>query len=445
MTEYKGRHSVGGDGSSEFESPMQPASVNHYSRRDNRSNGMNWGSQRSSRSYQFDPEKVRSRPDKGNRKSIHFGGYDVDGVRKKSNPSRSIIISAAAIVVFALLVFGGFKLIQSFGAFGPTTAEATEVSIFVPSGSTTSEIAKILKKNGVISSESSFVKAVQGRGVENQLQPGQYTLMTNMDDKDVIDSLIGGPLYIPESGIKLTIPEGLTIEQTARIVENVCGIPASEFIAEAYRADKYFPDYPSLNAILDVVYNNSMEGFLYPKTYMIPEGSNAEYVIRVLLSQFVKETQSLDMSYAEPRNLDLFDIVILASMIEKETAQADEKALVSSVMYNRLHYGMPMQICATVIYAMGVENYDGHPLLESDLATESPYNTYLNYSLPAGPICSPHLSSIIAAAHPAETDYFYYVLTSVDEDGLGRHTFCETEEDFWVANELYHELFNVPN
>jgi UPF0755 protein len=180
---------------------------------------------------------------------------------------------------------------------------------------------------------------------------------------------------------------------------------------------------------------------LYPKTYWIPEDANAEFVIRVLLDQFAKETKTLDMTYAESRNLDLFDVVIIASMIEKETATPSEKELVSSVIYNRLREGIKLQICATVIYAMGEENYDGHPLLDQDTQIDSPYNTYAYHGMPMGPICSPHISSIIAAAHPAKTEYYFYVLTSKD----GTHTFCKDEEEFAIANEKYHELFNVPN
>jgi UPF0755 protein len=184
-----------------------------------------------------------------------------------------------------------------------------------------------------------------------------------------------------------------------------------------------------------------LEGFLYPKTYMIPEGSGAEYVIRVLLDQFAIETANLDLSHAASKNLTLYDLVIMGSMIEKETATFEEYELVSSVLYNRLHQNMPLQICSTVVYAMGLENYDGHPLLESDLLIDSPYNTYLNDSLPAGPICSPRVETIAAAAHPAETNYLYYVLTSEE----GTHTFCATYEEFEIANAAYHELFNVPN
>ena len=440
MTEFMGKHSANGDDSSQFVNLVNPQPTNQYARRDGRSGNQNRSDSRNPRTYRYDPEKAQARHDKASRKSVNYHGYEMDGVLRKSKPVRSIVVGAIAIVVLGLLLFGGFKLVQSFGLFGSSTTQAKEVSVFIPEGSSTSEIAKILKREGVIKSESSFILAVQERGVESQLLPGQYTFTTGMTDDEVIDALLEGPVPT-EPGNKLTIPEGLTLEQTARIVEQTCGIPAQDFINEAYSADKYLPDYPLLEPALEFVYNNSLEGFLYPKTYFIPEGSNAEYVIRVLLNQFVIEVNDLDMSYAEPRNINLYDVVVIASMIEKETAQPDEKALISSVIYNRLRNYMPLQICATVIYAMGIEDYDGHPLLESDLATESLYNTYFVEELPIGPICSPHISSIVAAAHPAETDYFYYVLTSED----GRHTFCKDEEEFAIANEKYHALFGVPN
>jgi UPF0755 protein len=347
-----------------------------------------------------------------------------------------VAVIAIVVVVLGALIFGGFKLAQSLGFIGDAAGSTGEqVTIFVPEGSTTSEIASILKKDRVISNESAFVSAVQSRGVESRLQPGKYVLSTGMDNDAVIDALIAGPAPISAEGNKLTIPEGLTLEATAARVEEACGIPAADFIAEAHSADKYLADYP----FLEGVYNNSLEGFLYPKTYMIPEGSNAEYVVRVLLDQFAIETADLDLSYAASKNLTLFDVMVMASMIEKETAAPEERPLVASVLYNRLHEGMYLQICATVVYAMGLDNYDGHPLLEGDLAIESPYNTYLNPSLPAGPICSPYIESIRAAAQPAETDYLYYVLTSED----GHHTFCVTYEEFEAANVVYRELFDV--
>jgi UPF0755 protein len=375
-----------------------------------------------------------------------FVGYTTEGVRGAQKPLiwRTAALVAVAVVLLGVLIFGGFKLAQSFGLIGadPSLGEGKEVSIFIPEGSSTAEIAGILKKADVISRESSFIETVQARGVQSKLQPGKYTLRTGMTDDDVIDVLLTGQVSVMEEGNKLTIPEGFTLEATAARVEEVCGILASDFITEARSADKYLADYP----FLEGVYNNSMEGFLYPKTYMIPEGSNAEYVIRVLLGQFAIETADLDLSYAASKNLTLYDLVTMGSMIEKETAAYEEYALISSVLYNRLHDGMPLQICSTVIYAKGIENYDGSPLLETDLAYESPYNTYLNAGLPVGPICSPRVETIMAAARPAETNYLYYVLATKNEDGTpDTHSFCATWEEFEVANAAYHELYNVPN
>jgi UPF0755 protein len=366
-----------------------------------------------------------------------FVGYTMKGARDGRSSARIVIMVVVALAVLGALIFGGFKLAQSLGLFGTDSAiggMGREVSIFIPEGSTTAEIAHILKEDDVIASETSFVSAVRERGVDSRFQPGKYTMRVGMSDNTAIDTLLAD---LNASANKLTIPEGLTLEATAARVEEVCGIPAAEFIKEAHSADKYAADYP----FLQDVYNNSMEGFLYPKTYTIPPASDASFVIRVLLDQFVIETSNLDMSYAASKNLTLYDVVSMASMIEKETAAPEERPLISSVLYNRLHEGMHLQICSTVVYAIGLENYDGHPLLESDLAIESPYNTYLNAGLPAGPICSPRLESIEAAAHPSETDYLYYVLTSEE----GTHTFCATYEEFEAANVVYHELFNVPN
>jgi UPF0755 protein len=367
-----------------------------------------------------------------------YVGYTVDKVRRRRSPLYTALMVVVAVVVLGALLFGGFKLAQFFGLVGPASVSGTagdEVTVFIPEGSSTAEIAQILKAADVVSGEASFINTVKERGVGSRFQPGHYTLATGMGDNEAIDALLAGP-KLTEEGNKLTIPEGLTLEATAARVEEVCGIPAADFIAEAHSADRYVADYP----FLEGVYNNSMEGFLYPKTYMIPEGSNAEYVIRVLLDQFAIETAGLDLGYAQSKNLTLYDVVIMASMIEKETAVAEERPLVSSVLYNRLHDGMHLQIDATVVYAIGLENYDDHPLLEADLAIESPYNTYLNPGLPASPICSPHISSLEAAAHPSETDYLYYVLTSEE----GTHTFCATYEEFEAASAVYYELFNVP-
>jgi len=399
-------------------------------------------SSRGSRPYRSGSGKSRSRQDVGARKSVNYIGYGMDGGKRRSQPVRSIIVSVVALAVFSLLVFGGFKLIQSLGLFSekPPTA-ITQVDVFIPEGSTTSEIAKELRKKGVISKESSFVNAVVARGVESRLQPGQYYFTTGMTDDAVIDMLLDGPNPSVDSN-KLTIPEGYTLDQTARLVQDVCGIPAQQFVEEARNARKYVEDYPFLESIFSnpdtPADYNSLEGYLYPKTYWIPKEADAEYVVRVLLTQFEREIKGLNLAYAESRGLDLCDVVKIASMIEKETAVASEKPLVSSVIYNRLRAYMYLQFCSTVIYTIGLDNWDGSPLTVADTNTPGPYNTYLNAGLPPGPICSPHISSIQAAANPAQTDYKWFVLTTKNSN---THTFCSTEQEFWDANEKYLQSF----
>ena len=455
MAEFNGKHSVKKENPSrvaqnipslsESDTLQQPEGVSKQpvigSSRIESTQYKNISTARSTKQYRSSNNSLRSRKDQGARKSVNYIGYGLDGGKRRSQPVKSIIVSVVAIAVLGLLIFGGYKLIQSLGIFGEKPPVAiTEVEVFIPEGSTTSEIAKELRKKGVISKESSFVEAVVARGVADRLQPGQYYFKTGMTNDAVIDMLVEGPNMSSAEGNTLTIPEGFTLEMTAQRVQDVCGIPKQKFIEEANNADKYREDFPFLESLFtnpDVPADyRSLEGFLYPKTYMIPREADAEYIVRVMLTQFGKEIKSLDMTYANSRNLDLFDVIKIASMIEKETAQPSEKVLVSSVIYNRLRYPMMLQFCSTVYYSIGVSNWAEHELTQSDLNFNSPYNTYVNYGLPLGPICSPHISSIVAAANPAQTKYLYFVLTA---KGMDTHTFCETEAEFWIAEKKYQD------
>lgn len=157
-----------------------------------------------------------------------------------------------------------------------------------------------------------------------------------------------------------------------------------------------------------------------------------------MLDEFKSVTSTLDFSTATQGDTALseYQVIVMASMIEKETAQSSERPLIASVMYNRLNIGMYLQIDATVNYALG--KYD--LLTEADLAVDSPYNTYLYQGLPVGPICSPSLDSIKAAAAPATTDYIYYVASSALD---GTHVFCATEEEFAQARDAYNQAMGI--
>ena len=195
------------------------------------------------------------------------------------------------------------------------------------------------------------------------------------------------------------------------------------------QAAVFEPTHPYLADVQD----GSLEGYLFPKTYRIIRASAPADVIELMLAQFDREIAEVDLAYPSSRGMSLHEVVTVASMIEREARLAEERPLVSSVIYNRLAIGMKLEIDATIEYVI---KKNRPRLLNSDLAVESPYNTYLYAGLPPGPIASPGLASFEAAAAPAQTDYIYYVLTGED----GSHTFCVTFEEFLVAKEKSREV-----
>jgi UPF0755 protein len=168
----------------------------------------------------------------------------------------------------------------------------------------------------------------------------------------------------------------------------------------------------------------NLEGFLFPATYDVYDDDPARVLVEKQLAAFSRNWSKVKLGYARSKNLTPYDVLIIASMIEREVAVARERPLVASVIYNRLRAGMRLDIDATVQYAVG--QWKEH-LTASDLAIDSPYNTRKFAGLPPGPISNPGKDSIRAAAHPVETDYLYYVARN---DGTGRHYFSSTPEQF---------------
>lgn len=333
-----------------------------------------------------------------------------------------IIIAIILIVVCFVVVPTVHDAI--FGAQAETVAAGQEVQLNIPEGSSGDDIAKILAQNHIIDNPKAYYAAVEAADAAMSIKPGDYILTTGQDPASVVTQLVEGPNV---EGITLTIQEGLTVAQTAARVEETLGIPADEVIAQA-KASNYVADYPFLEA----AYDDSLEGYLYPKTYSFSEQPTADQVIRTLLDQFQTETASLGLDNA-PTGLSAHDIVTMASLIERETAVADERPLVASVMYNRLAIDMPLQIDAAIVYARGGGS---DPVTYDDLEIDSPYNIYQNLGLTPGPICSPSVSSIEAALNPSDTDYLYYVASP---DGDGTHRFSSDYEQFERDSQEYSE------
>lgn len=316
-----------------------------------------------------------------------------------------VVVGVALIALLAVVVVP-----RLFGNNASTSGDTQEVvagnqvTISVPDGSGADVVAQLLYDNGVIASKSEFLATVRRTQTEASLKSGAYTLVTGDSLENIVNLLTTGPNAMAGA---LTVPEGYTISQIAAAVEQTLGISADDFTAQA-KASNYAADYP----FLADVSNDSLEGYLFPKTYSFPdEGVTADTVIRAMLDQYQTEVAGIDFDAAVAAIQERYgvsvnedDIVTMASVIEREAANDDQRTTVASVFYNRLEDNMMLQSDATLVYELGRQ------VTADDLKVDSDYNTYTRYGLPPTPICSPSLSSIQAAAYPADTEYLYFYL-----------------------------------
>jgi UPF0755 protein len=295
--------------------------------------------------------------------------------------------------------------------------EEEPMTVAVEQGDTLSSVADKLKEAGVISSSHLFKLQTRIHGGEKEIKAGEYRFVPGEDSEQILETLSSGESV---SAFTIAVPEGLTLEQTARVVEGDGDIPAEEFESAAGRTD-YGYDFLEHPAI------RTTEGFLFPKKYEFERGVDAAQVVDRLLRQYLLEKEGLDFAEAQDRlKLTEYELVTVASLVEKESANPEERSLIASVIYNRIRLGMPLQVDATVQYALGKTKED---LKLDDLDVDSPYNTYRNPGLPPGPIASPSRESIQAALEPSETDYLYYVLEANGEE----HFFTDDYDEFLEA------------
>ena len=236
----------------------------------------------------------------------------------------------------------------------------------------------------------------------------------------------GGEVTIEAGPAKtVTIPEGYDRKQIAEIAKQ------AGLRGDYLKASESFKGFDPAKYGAEGA--QSLEGFLFPATYELPRRPTVDDLVARQLDAFEQNISQVNMGYASSKNLTTYDVLIIASMIEREVQVPKERKLVAAVIYNRLHAGMPLQIDATVRYASG--NFT-EPISPSELQIDSPYNTYTTPGLPPGPIGNPGLASIQAAAHPAQEPYLYYV---VKPNTCGEHTFATTEAEFSRAKAAYDE------
>lgn len=348
---------------------------------------------------------------------------------RKGAPKRRHGIPAVAFLAVAAVftvVVVGFLVVPNLFKRGDTPQQTEypageQVIITVPDGAGGAEIAQLLIDNHVLSDTSAFYQEVQKQNADASLKSGTYQFITGATPSEVVKQLVSGP---NATEYQLKLAEGLTVTKTAAAVEEQIGVPADEFMEQA-KASNYVDDYP----FLDNVGDDSLEGYLFAKTYDFGgKDINADTVIRTMLDQYQTEVGAIDSESMRAAIRDRYGIEIsdygilrVASIIEKEAVTDEDRPLVASVIYNRLSIGMAIQSDATMMYVTGGE------VTADDLQTESPYNTYLNTGLTPTPICSPSLPSIQAALEPADTNYYYFFINE------NVHQFSETYEEHQQA------------
>ena len=338
-----------------------------------------------------------------------FRTYDTSAIRPKRNPIFPIIAIIVLIAAVIAIIFGVTSFIR--GCSGSNLApEGTEVQIVIEEGEGAKSVAKSLVDAGLISNANEFTDRISTLGAENNLYPGTYTIVAGQSVDEIIQVLQSPPLA---NGV--TIPEGSTVQQTAEYVAAYTNgrISVDSFVAAASNASAYASNYSFLAEVGD----NSLEGFLFPKTYPIAEDATAETVVRAMLDQYASETAGLDWSYAEQQGLSHYDALKLASIVEKESDDT-HRPTVASVFYNRLADNMRLQSDATVAYVVG------HDPTAEDVATENDYNTYFIDGLPPTPINSPSIACLRAICSPEKTGYYFFYF---EDDGKGGLNYSSSE------------------
>jgi UPF0755 protein len=291
------------------------------------------------------------------------------------------------------------------------------VTLAIPEGTSGSSIIGMLHDKGVIRCDLVNKFVLLRKGDSDQFRAGTFHLTTNMSLDDAITVLTTPPHKAVT--VRLTIPEGWRLTEIAARVHDLFGIPADRFLKEAQSGTFSLPPYLPAG-------RRTVEGFLFPETYqVVKRTATAGSIIQLLLGQFQKEVQDLPWENATKLGVTPYQVVTIASMIEREAKVDKERPLISAVIYNRLKINMRLEIDATLQY---VDPDPSNGITESDLAIQSPYNTRLHAGLPPTPIASPRLSSIEAALQPASVKYLYYVLCP--KDGPGKHRFSTSYTDF---------------
>ncbi len=332
--------------------------------------------------------------------------------------TRSLQIAALSLIAAALLAYLAYSA-ASVLTRPPAARTDSSVLFTVQPGDTLTEIAARLQDDGLIISDLVFRLALERRGSVHTLQPGQYVLRPSMSMDQVIDELQRGQV----ADRVVTVIEGWRGEQVAEHLESLGAFAGADFLELVRSGPDQFPH----DFLPEQATAGSLEGYLFPDTYFVGAQTTPREFVQAMLDRFGQVYGAQERQAAAAAGLSDHEVVILASIVEREAQLEEERAVIASVYLNRLQRGMLLQADPTVQFAVsdGVElGWWKDPLTLNDLRSESPYNTYQHTGLPPGPIASPGAASIRAVLEPAQTDYLFFVAR-----GDGSHAFSETYEE----------------
>ena len=344
--------------------------------------------------------------------------------RPENRRIKPYVMAALAVVALLVVIATVMAYLNSRSQDNAQTASITageHIKVTIPSGANAARIAQLLLQERVISDGKAFLSAIQKQDVASKIKSGTYELVAGSDYQQLIDRLIQGP---NSSENALVVPEGFTVDKLADLVSQQFGISRDDFLAQA-KASNYVDEFPFLKD----AQNDSLEGFLWPKTYDFSSTTpTSDAIIKLMLTQYKTETANLDFEGAQQNikqqygiTMSCYDFIKLASIIEKEALIDEDRPLIASVMFNRLKADMPLQSDATMGYVTKGK------VTPQDLKSDSPYNTQNKKGFPPTPICSPGIASLSAAMLPATTDNYYFWITK-DE-----HKFSKTYDEHLQA------------
>ncbi|HNT75253.1 MAG TPA: endolytic transglycosylase MltG [Anaerolineae bacterium] len=347
---------------------------------------------------------------------------------------RFLLLAVGGLLLFLSLgcsleeIYLGFYVdSQSAALAQPAGTDDTAITFTIESGESVKQIAGNLKAQGLIADPELFRRYVQYKGLDAGIQAGTYTLRQTMTIPEIARTLQKAEAEEQQ----VTIPEGKRLEEVAAQVAEQTTISADSFLqlAQTGWSSTDLPQkYPFM---ANIPVTATLEGFLFPDTHRLALNATAYDLMDRLLADFDRQvTADIQQGFAA-QGLTLYEGITLAAIVEREAVRPEERAKIAGVYANRLRDGWPLSACPTVQYALGYrpdeQTWWKRQLYFSDLEVASPYNTYRNLGLPPGPIASPGIDSIRAAAFPETTEYYFFMVDCAKNDGS--HLFAQTEAE----------------